>query len=53
MPLFHDVIITIGCFSVMNREFWTFIAALLTIMGFSLNDNVVIFDRIPRTCARV
>ena len=47
IPLFHDVIITIGCFSVMNREFsLTFIAALLTIMGFSLNDNVVIFDRI-------
>ena len=47
IPLFHDVIITIGCFSVLNREFsLTFIAALLTIMGFSLNDNVVIFDRI-------
>jgi preprotein translocase subunit SecF len=47
IPLFHDVIITIGFFSVLNREFsLTFIAALLTIMGFSLNDNVVIFDRI-------
>jgi preprotein translocase subunit SecF len=47
IPLFHDVIITIGFFSVLNREFsLTFIAALLTIMGYSLNDNVVIFDRI-------
>jgi preprotein translocase subunit SecF len=47
IPLFHDVIITIGCFSVLDKEFsLTFIAALLTIMGFSLNDNVVIFDRI-------
>jgi preprotein translocase subunit SecF len=47
IPLFHDVIITIGCFSVMDKEFsLTFIAALLTIMGYSLNDNVVIFDRI-------
>jgi len=47
IPLFHDVIITIGVFSVLNREFsLSFVAALLTIMGFSLNDNVVIFDRI-------
>jgi preprotein translocase subunit SecF len=47
IPLFHDVIITIGVFSILNREFsLSFIAALLTIMGFSLNDNVVIFDRI-------
>jgi preprotein translocase subunit SecF len=47
IPLFHDVIITCGVFSVLNREFsLSFIAALLTIMGYSLNDNVVIFDRI-------
>jgi preprotein translocase subunit SecF len=47
IPLFHDVIITLGFFSVLNREFsLSFIAALLTIMGYSLNDNVVIFDRI-------
>ena len=47
IPLFHDVIITMGFFSVLNREFsLSFIAALLTIMGYSLNDNVVIFDRI-------
>lgn len=47
IPLFHDIIITIGVFSVLNREFsLSFIAALLTIMGFSLNDNIVIFDRI-------
>jgi preprotein translocase subunit SecF len=47
IPLFHDVIITLGFFSVLNREFsLSFLAALLTIMGYSLNDNVVIFDRI-------
>jgi preprotein translocase subunit SecF len=47
IPLFHDVIITAGFFSVLNLEFsLAFIAALLTIVGYSLNDNVVIFDRI-------
>ena len=47
IPLFHDVIITAGFFSVINIEFsLTLIAALLTIVGYSLNDNVVIFDRI-------
>jgi preprotein translocase subunit SecF len=47
IPLFHDIIITCGVFSVLDREFsLSFIAALLTIMGYSLNDNVVIFDRI-------
>jgi len=47
IPLFHDVVITAGVFSVLNIEFsLAFIAALLTIVGYSLNDNVVIFDRI-------
>jgi preprotein translocase subunit SecF len=47
IPLFHDVVITAGFFSVLNIEFsLAFIAALLTIVGYSLNDNVVIFDRI-------
>ncbi|MGA3285022.1 MAG: protein translocase subunit SecD [Verrucomicrobiota bacterium] len=47
----HDVLLTIGCYCIANavsgREFnQTVIAALLTIIGFSLNDKVVIFDRI-------
>ena len=47
VPLFHDVLITIGVFSLLNREVsLTFIAALLTIIGYSLNDTIVIFDRI-------
>jgi preprotein translocase subunit SecF len=47
IPLFHDVIVTAGFFSVFNIEFsLTLVAALLTIVGYSLNDNVIIFDRI-------
>ncbi len=45
--LFHDVIITVGAFSVFNKQFdLTTIAALLTIVGYSLNDTIVVFDRI-------
>ncbi len=45
--LFHDVLITIGVFSVFNLEIsLPIIAALLTIVGYSLNDTIVIFDRI-------
>lgn len=47
IPLFHDVMITITVFSLLNLEVSiTFIAALLTIVGYSLNDTIVIFDRI-------
>jgi preprotein translocase subunit SecF len=47
IPLFHDVAITICVFSFLNLEAsLTFIAALLTIVGFSINDTIVIFDRI-------
>ena len=47
IPLFHDVLVTITVFSVLNREVsLPFIAALLTIIGYSLNDTIVIFDRI-------
>jgi len=47
IPLFHDSLITIGAFSIFNREIsLTFLAALLTIIGYSLNDTIVIFDRI-------
>jgi preprotein translocase subunit SecF len=45
--LIHDVIITVGAFSLMNKEFTLpIIAALLTIIGYSLNDTIVVFDRI-------
>ena len=47
LALVHDVIITSGIFILMGREFsLTVIAALLTIIGYSINDTVVIFDRI-------
>lgn len=45
--LLHDVALTIGMFAIMQIEFnLSIVAALLTIVGYSLNDTVVIFDRI-------
>jgi preprotein translocase subunit SecF len=47
MACFHDTIITIGLFSILNKEITlTVIAALLTLVGYSMNDTIVIFDRI-------
>ncbi|MBM4271445.1 MAG: protein translocase subunit SecF [Deltaproteobacteria bacterium] len=47
LALVHDVIITVGVFSLLNKEFdLTIVAALLTIIGYSINDTIVIFDRI-------
>lgn len=47
VALIHDVIITIGVFSLFNIEFTLpIIAALLTIIGYSLNDTIIVFDRI-------
>lgn len=47
IALFHDVVLTIGLFSVTRLEFnLATVAALLTIVGYSLNDTVVVFDRI-------
>ncbi len=44
---FHDTIITIGLFSLFDKEITlTVIAALLTLVGYSMNDTIVIFDRI-------
>jgi len=49
IALFHDVLITIGAFSLTGKEFsLPIIAALLTIVGYSLNDTIVVFDRIRR-----
>ncbi len=44
---FHDVLITLGIFSLLNKEITlTVIAALLTLVGYSMNDTIVVFDRI-------
>jgi preprotein translocase subunit SecF len=47
VALFHDVVITLGIFSVLSLEInLSIIAAVLTIVGYSMNDTVVIYDRI-------
>ncbi len=47
LALFHDVIVTLGLFSLLNLEInLSIIAAVLTIVGYSMNDTVVIFDRV-------
>ena len=47
IAVFHDTIITLGLFSMFNKEIsLTVIAALLTLVGYSMNDTIVIFDRI-------
>jgi preprotein translocase subunit SecF len=44
---FHDVLITLGIFSLLNKEIsLTVIAALLTLVGYSMNDTIVVFDRV-------
>lgn len=47
IAVFHDTLITIGLFSLLNKEIsLTVIAALLTLVGYSMNDTIVVFDRI-------
>ena len=47
IAIYHDVLVTVGFLSLFNKEFdLQIIAALLTIIGYSLNDTIVIFDRI-------
>jgi preprotein translocase subunit SecF/SecD/SecF fusion protein len=47
IALFHDVLIMVGVFSILRLEVdLTFIAAVLTIVGYSINDTIIIFDRI-------
>ena len=44
---FHDTLITVGAFALLNKEIsLTVIAALLTLVGYSMNDTIVVFDRI-------
>jgi preprotein translocase subunit SecF len=57
VALFHDLIITIGIFSVLGHFFGveigaSFIAALLTILGFSVHDTIVVYDRVRENLTR-
>ncbi|MGL4207781.1 MAG: protein translocase subunit SecF, partial [Candidatus Adiutrix sp.] len=47
LALLHDVILTVGIFSLLDKEITlSFVAAILTIAGYSLNDTIIIYDRI-------
>ena len=47
IALIHDVLFVIGVFALLRKEISaTFVAAILTIIGYSINDTIVIFDRI-------
>lgn len=47
VAVFHDTLITIGAFSLTNQEITlTVVAAILTLVGYSMNDTIVVFDRI-------
>ncbi len=53
VALIHDVTITVGLFSIFGKEFTLpIIAALLTIIGYSLNDTIIVFDRIRENLRR-
>ena len=53
VALFHDVIITIGIFSLLSIEInLSIVAAVLTIVGYSMNDTVVIYDRIRENLSK-
>ncbi len=54
LALFHDIFVVIAFFSIFQLEIdSTFIAALLTIFGYSINDKIVVFDRIRENMGRV
>ncbi|EGU29872.1 protein translocase subunit SecF [Vibrio scophthalmi] len=54
LALAHDIIITLGIFSFMQIEVdLTIVAALLTVVGYSLNDTIVVFDRIRENFRRM
>jgi preprotein translocase subunit SecF len=53
IAVFHDVIVTVGCMCILQREFTTqTIAVLLTIVGYSVNDTIVVYDRIRENMRR-
>ena len=54
VALLHDAVIAVGAFAVTYKEFsLTTLAAILTIIGFSMNDTIVVFDRIRENAARM
>ncbi len=54
VTLFHDIFVVVAFFSIFQLEIdSTFIAALLTIFGYSINDKIVVFDRIRENLSRV
>ena len=54
LALIHDVLITIGLFSILQKEFTlVVVAALLTVIGYSLNDTIVVYDRIREEMKRL
>jgi preprotein translocase subunit SecF len=54
IALVHDVLITLGFFSITRMEFdLTVLAALLAVIGYSLNDTIVVFDRIRENFRKV
>ena len=53
IALIHDVLVTMGAFSLYDKEFTlVIVAAFLTIIGYSLNDTIVVFDRIRENMRR-
>ena len=53
IALMHDVLVTMGAFSILDKEFTlVIVAAFLTIIGYSLNDTIVVFDRIRENLRR-
>ena len=53
IAIFHDVLITIGLFSLLSLEInLSIVAAVLTIVGYSMNDTVVIYDRIRENLSK-
>jgi preprotein translocase subunit SecF len=54
MALLHDAILVMGAFAITYREFsLTTIAAILTVIGYSMNDTIVVFDRIRENASRM
>ncbi len=57
VALFHDIIITLGLFAVLGKFFGVevntpFVAAILTVLGYSINDTIIVFDRIRENLPR-
>lgn len=54
LALFHDVLVTLGIFSFLQIEIdLTFVAAILSVVGYSLNDSIVVFDRVRENFPKI